>query len=268
MRHGLTTVLNQPLKLTTPLLIHLIKRRGAEPHNTLSSMPVWHDETNQHLIDQGINAALAQHGLIGPRGMDRDFAAVIESIARPHVEFYGWFEGTFPDRPSNFTVLTGSGPGGGFILARFIEENGVLLLPERPERVLPAFIEQIPPARPGGANQLVAPKSEVLGNGRSRDEGPSSIMQGGPGRSAQSPAKEIKRILDAPRLGGGSLYAAVRNRAGTRRRCPKPLNFIDTADGRWLMEERPGSGEPQIVLTPGSPQTIGQWLHTAATALG
>ncbi|NIH86330.1 ESX secretion-associated protein EspG [Amycolatopsis granulosa] len=261
-------MLNQPLKLTTPLLIHLIKRRGAEPHNTLSAMPVWHDETNQRLIDEGINAALTEHGLMGPRGMDREFAAVIESIARPHVEFYGWFEGTFPDRPSNFTVFTGSGPGGGFVLARFIEENGVLLLPERPERVLPAFIEQIPPAPPGGSARLVAPKSEVLGHGRARDEGPSSIMQAAPGRAVQSPAAEIKRILAAPRTGGGSLYAAVRNRAGVRRRCARPLNFIDIAEGRWLMEERPGGGEPEIVLTPATAQGIGQWLHNAATSLG
>jgi len=261
-------VINRPLTVTTPLLLNLIQRRGGEPHNTLSSTPVWYDETAQRTVDQQVNTVLQHHGLMGPRGMDRDFAAMVESIARPTFEFYGWFEGTFPEAPENFSLFAGSGPGGGFVLSRYIKEDVVVLRPERPERLLPTFVDQIPRVQPGGSAPLVAPKSEVYGGARRPAPEDMTIMQGGGGRAVAEPGKEIRRILEAPRVAGGSLYAAARTRAGTRRRCERPLNFIDTPEGRWLMEERPGTGESLIVLTPGTPQAIGERLHNAMRSLG
>ncbi|GAB3574068.1 ESX secretion-associated protein EspG [Amycolatopsis endophytica] len=261
-------VMNRPLTITTPTLLNLIQRRGGDAHNTLSSTAIWYDETAQRIIDQQVNAVLQHHGLMGPRGMDRDFGAMIESIARPHVEFYGWFEGTFPDAPQNFTLFAGSGPGGGFVLSRYIKEDVVVMRPERPERLLPTFVDQIPHISPGGSSPLVAPKSEVYGGHRRPANEEMSIMRGGGGRAVAEPGKEIKRILEAPRVAGGSLYAAARTRAGVRKRCERALNFIDTSEGRWLMEERPGSGEPLIVLTPGTPQAIGERLHNAIRSLG
>ncbi|MEU0511964.1 MULTISPECIES: ESX secretion-associated protein EspG [Amycolatopsis] len=267
MRPG-TMPVNRPLTITTPTLLNLLQRRGAEPHNTLSPTPTWYDETAQRIVDQQVNAVLTHHGLMGPRGMDREFAAMIESIARPGVEFYGWFEGSFPDdAPQNFAVLAGSGPGGGFVLARHIKEDVVVMRPQRPDQLLPAFLDQIPRVPPGGSSPIVAPKSEVYGGGRRSSGEDVSIMRGG-GRTVADPGKEIKRILEAPRVAAGSLYAAARTRAGTRKRCDRALNFIDTAEGRWLMEERPGTGESLIVLTPGTPQAIGERLHNAIRSLG
>ncbi|MDQ0378264.1 ESX secretion-associated protein EspG [Amycolatopsis thermophila] len=258
--------MNQPLTITTPTLLNLIQRRGADPHNTLASMPVWYDETAQRTIDQQVNLVLQHHGLMGPRGLDREFGAMIESIARPNIEFYGWFEGTFPDAPQNFSLFAGSGAGGAFVLSRYIKEDVVVMRPERPDRLLPTFVDQIPHVSPGGSSPLVASKSEVYGGGRRSSGEEMSIMRGG-GRSVAEPGKEIKRILEAPRVAGGSLYAAARTRAGTRKRCERALNFIDTAEGRWLMEERPGTGDSLIVLTPGTPQAIGERLHNAMRAL-
>src|SRR2546427_5264962 len=120
-------VLEKPLTLYTPILLNLIRRRGGEPHNTLAGNAIWLDKDAQRAEDQQVNALLAQHGLMGPRGMDRDLLSLIESVAQPHLEYYGWFEGRFNDAPSNFAVLAGSGRGGAFVAIRDLRAEEVIL---------------------------------------------------------------------------------------------------------------------------------------------
>lgn len=262
-------VLNGPVKISTPILINLIRRRGGEPHPTLASMPVFFDEDAQRTVDQTVNTLLTEHGLMGPRGMDRALLGLIESLSRLDLEYYGWFEGQFPGSPRNFSVLAGSGSGGAFVLVRLIDEEAVILAPERPEELLVGFLNQIPQGRPGQGQPLVATKSEfITGRDAATDDVGFSVMRSASEIARPAPAKEMKRITEAPRTGAGSLYVAARSRGGSRRRSEKPLNFIDTAEGRWLMEERPAHGEPLIVFTPGTPQVLGDRLRNAQSALG
>ncbi|GAA5157757.1 ESX secretion-associated protein EspG [Amycolatopsis dongchuanensis] len=260
-------MLTTPIKLATPILLNLIRRRGGEPHPTLSSMPVWFDESAQRGVDQEVNSLLTQHGLMGPRGMDRGLLNAVESISRPDVEYYGWFEGQFPGTPGNFTVYAGSGSGGAFVLVRVLTDDTVILAPERPEELLDGFVNQIPAARPAPGQPLVTTKAEFESGRDALPEGEYTVMRSGRD-AAPAPAKEMKRIMEAPRTGAGSLYVAARTRSGTRRRCERPLNFVDTTEGRWLMEERPGRGESLVVFTPGAPQVLAERLRNALSALG
>ncbi|WAL65651.1 ESX secretion-associated protein EspG [Amycolatopsis cynarae] len=265
----MSEVLNGPLKLSTPILINLIRRRGGEPHPTLASTPVFVEEDVQRTADQAVNTLLTEHGLMGPRGMDRDLLGLVESLSRPDLEYYGWFEGQFPGSPPNFSVLAGSGSGGAFVLVRLIDEESVILAPERPEELLAGFLNQIPQGRPGLGQPLIATKSEfVTGRDAAADDADFTVMRSARDVARPAPAKEMKRLMGAPRTGAGSLYVAARSRGGSRRRCEKPLNFIDTAEGRWLMEERPARGEPLIVFTPATPQVLGDRLRNAQSALG
>jgi hypothetical protein len=261
-------VLNTPIKLATPILLNLIRRRGGEPHTTLSSMAMWYDEEAQRTVDQEVNSLLTEHGLMGPRGMDRALLGMIESISRPDLEYYGWFEGQFPGAPPNFAVFAGSGSGGAFTLVRIISDETIILAPERPEDVLTGFINQLPYGRPGPGQPLIASKSEFLSGQDAVADGEFSVMRSANRDAPPAPAKEMKRIMDSPRTGAGSLYVAVRSRSGSRRRSERPLNFIDTTAGRWLMEERPGRGEAFVVFTPASPQVLTERLRNAQSALG
>jgi hypothetical protein len=45
------------------------------------------------------------------------------------------------------------------------------------------------------------------------------------------------------------------------------VNFLDTAEGRWLMEEVPGRGEPLVVFTPATPQLLADRVRHAYTSL-
>lgn len=268
MRPG-TDVLDRPLTLYTPILLNLIRRRGGEPHRTLAGTAIWMDDEARRREDQQVNALLTQHGLMGPRGLDRDLLGLIESIAQPSIEYYGWFEGRFSGAPANFAVLAGSGRGGSFIAVRDLGTEAVTLAAERPDELLQGFLNQIPPAHPAPGQPLVVDKGELSGNRRRQDDGDFSVMRG-PARpsGAAAAVQEIKRVMSSERMAAGSLYVAGRNRAGTRRRSERPLNFIDTAEGRWLMEERPGRGEPLVVFTPATPHVLAERLRNALTALG
>lgn len=74
-------------------------------------------------------------------------------------------------------------------------------------------------------------------------------------------------MLHLPRLGGGSLYVAVRNRTARRVRVRRPVNYIDTSEGRWLTEEVPESGELLIAFTPAAPELLADRLRTALGTL-
>lgn len=272
MRHNDVITLDRPIKFTLPTLFNLIKRRGGEPHQTFSDVPVFHDPDAERSLDLQVNAALTEMGLMGPRGMDRDLLGLIESISHPQVEYYGWFDGQFGDgSPSQYSVLVGSGKGGGFGLVKVAGENTVTLQQQRPDLLLPTFLDLLPFAQGAPGQPLVTSKSEFQSGhaAGSEDVSQRSIMQTGTGRNeALAPLKEIQRILKAPRTGAGSLYVATRPSGGRRRRIPKPINFVDTAEGRWLMEERPGRDDSLIVFTPGTPKAIGDRLRTAHGALG
>lgn len=268
MRPG-ADVHDRPLTLYTPILLNLIRRRGGEPHPTLATTATWLDDDARRREDQQVNALLAQHGLMGPRGLDRDLLGLIESVAQPNLEYYGWFEGRFPGAPGNFAVFAGSGRGGAFVAVRDLGTDAVTLAAERPEELLQGFVNQIPQVRPAQGQPLVAGKSELTGDRRRQDNGDLSIMRPAQrnATAATSAAHEMKRVMSSERIAAGSLYVAARSRAGTRRRSERPLNFIDTAEGRWLMEERPGRGDPLIVFTPATPQILGERLRNAQSAL-
>jgi hypothetical protein len=264
-------VLDQPTEFTIPTLLNLIKRRGGEAHQTFADTPVFHDETAERTLDKQVNAVLTQAGLLGPRGMDRDLLGLLESLSQPQLEYYGWFDGAFEDdSPANFSAFSGSGHGGGFALIRVTGADTVVLRRQRADQVLPTFLDLIPAARPAAGQVLVTSKREYeSGRAATADEGTQSIMRKAPGRNEPlSPLKEMQRIIGLPRTGAGTLYVAGRRGPGTRRqRCPRPVNFIDTSEGRWLMEERPGRGDSLVVFTPGTPQTIGERLRNAHSAL-
>lgn len=271
MRPDEVITLDGPVTLTVYALSNLIRRRGGEPHQIIAETGAFYEPGAERKLDQEVNAALTKAGLMGPRGMDRDLLALIESLSQPHLEYYGWFDGQFGDgSPANFGALVGSGNGGGFGLVRVTDQPHVTVTRQRPDLLLETFLDIVPAGRAAPGQPIVTSRKEFE-SGRSaasEDTAQRSIMQNGPGRAEPaSPLKEMQRVFAAPRTGGGTLYVATRPHGGRRRRIPMPINFIDTNEGRWLMEERPGR-ESLLVFTPGSRQAISERLRSAQSALG
>jgi hypothetical protein len=262
-------VLDKQVTLTTGTLLTLLRRRDAEPHTVLASTPTWLSDQARRAEDARADAELSKYGLAGRRGVDPGLMATVDTIARPAEEYYAWVQGGYDGRALNYTVLAGSAGGEAFVLARNTEHEGIVLASLRPDEVLDNFLAQIPKLAPGKGHPLMVPKSEATG-GRRRSADPDGgfeVMRGARPDAGSVVAEELKRVLALRRLVGGSLYVAARSRAGSRQRVERPVNYIDTMEGRWLTEERPGSGEPVISFTPATTQLLADRLRIAQGSL-
>ncbi|WP_116043087.1 ESX secretion-associated protein EspG [Amycolatopsis palatopharyngis] len=262
-------MLHQQVTLTTGTLLTLLRRRAAEPHTVLASTPTWLSPQARRSEDARADAELAKYGLAGPRGIDPGLLATVDAVARPSLEYYAWVQGGYDGKAVNYTLLAGSAGGEAFVLARNTEYEGVVLVSVRPDEVLDNFLAQVPKLAPGKGQPLLVPKSEATGARRASAEadGGFAVMRGARPDPNSLAADELRRLLGLRRLGGGSLYVAARSRMGTRQRIERPVNYIDTVEGRWLTEERPGSGEPLIGFTPATPQLLADRLRSAQTSL-
>ncbi len=255
--------------MSTSTMLALIRRIGAEPHTVLASTPTWEDEKARRLSDQRADAELAGIGLHDGRAVHPALQATVEAIARPALEYYAWINGGIENQAVNYTVLAGSGSGTAFVLVRHSDADVVALGSVHPHELLENFIAQLPNLGPGRGQPVNVPKSVISGDGARREfDGENfSVMSNGRRSPTAEAAGEIRRILALPRLGGGSLYVAGRNRNGRRERVERPVNYIDTTEGRWLTEEVPGSGEPAIAFTPATPHVLAERLRNAQSRL-
>lgn len=257
-------MLDKQVTITTGTLITLIRRRGGEPHTVLSETPTWYSDEAQRAEDERTNAELASQGLFGARGLHPGFKATLEAITRPALEYYGWVDGGFEGKALSFTLLAGSAGGEGFVLARHSEHDGIALASVRPDEVLTEFLDQIPKLAPGRGRPIAVPKSQVDGpRSSTAQEDGFEVLRSGRQSAGSQEADELRRILALRRLGSGSLYVAARGRSGTRQRIERPVNYIDTTEGRWLTEEIPGSGEPRIAFTPADQHVLAERLRNA-----
>jgi hypothetical protein len=262
-------VLEQQVSMSTSTMLNLIRRTGAEPHTVLASTPTWEDGQARKTADQRADAELARLGLHDGRGVHPGLMATVEVIARPALEYYAWINGGIEKQALNYTVLAGTASGEAFVLVRNSDANAVVLGSVHPNELMENFIAQLPNLRPGRGQALSVPKSELTGDAKRRelDEGNFSVMSTGRRTPTSTAVAEIRRILGLPRLGGGSLYVAARSRGGKRERAERPVNYIDTSEGRWLTEEVPGSGEPVIAFSPASPKLLTERLRSAQSRL-
>lgn len=257
-------MLDKQVTISTGTLITLIRRRGGEPHTVLSETPTWYSEEAQRSEDERTNEELTSQGLFGARGLHPGFKATLEAIIRPTLEYYGWVDGGFEGKSLSFTLLAGSAGGEGFVLARHSEHEGIALASVRPDEVLTEFLNQIPKLAPGRGRPIAVPKSQIDGTRSStaQEEG-FEVLRSGRQSVGSQEADELRRILALRRLGSGSLYVAARGRSGARQRIERPVNYIDTTEGRWLTEEVPGSGEPRIAFTPADQHVLAERLRSA-----
>lgn len=262
-------MLEQQVSMSTATMLNLIRRTGAEPHTVLAGTPTWEDERARTKADERANTELARLGLYDGRNVHPGLKATVEAIARPALEYYAWINGGIDNQRLNYTVLAGTAAGEAFVVVRHSDANRVAFGSVHPNELMENFLAQLPNLGPGRGHPLRVPKSELSGGTKRREfDGESfSVMSNGRRAAGSSEVAEIRRILGLPRLGGGSLYVAARSRGGKRERAERPVNYIDTTEGRWLTEEVPGSGEPAVSFTPATPHLLGERLRNAQSRI-
>lgn len=253
--------------LRTRTLVRLLERTGTEPHPTLEKGATWYSREVLQQLDAEIHAELAQVGLAGDNGVHPDLLATVEAIAHPELEYYGWFSSVHDGAPVDLSAFAGSGRGEAFTLVNN-EAAGVVVLASVPAReLLDAFMLQVPQQAPANAHALSVPKAGVEGRAGATSNEDMSVMRSEVPDAAQQDLDEFKRIMGLERTGGGQLYVAARGRSGQRQRAEKPVTYLDTVEGRWLVEETPGAGEPMLVAAPAPADLLRSRLREAQNTL-
>jgi hypothetical protein len=221
---------NLTLNLTT--LHTLIRWRQAEPHPILATTPTWYDEATTHALDRHALGELEQNGRLRRGQPDADLDDTIGALVRPDREHYGWITTTVDGRPFRYGVLAIAAYQEAVLVVRNYETDAIVLSSVRPSDLTSTFLAQLPALPPASGRPVTTPYQDFLTATEPTDDGFTGFD------TRQSPdVRAITAVLNQPRTGGGSLYAAGRGgRLGTRRRARQPVNYLDTTTGRWLTQ--------------------------------
>lgn len=234
-----------------------------ELHNTLVDVPAWRDDDADRAALRAATDELGRLGLLGGRDLHADFRDTLNLLARPSMEFYGWIASTEDEQPRNIAVLLAAVGNEAVLVVR--DGGTVQLGPTRAEGMAEALIGLMPAVPAARGRSINLPEAEVRQLVADR-------MESAPGEAKPLPAsaydifgrasmaedaRDLLTVMDLPRTGGGELYVAARGRGGERRRCPNPVVYVDTQQGRWMTQLSTGRvGERWIVSAPASRQLL------------
>lgn len=247
-------MLHRPVTVSVESLELAFGWLRAETHTTLAGNSPWRDDEAQRDADRRALTEFAELGLAGPHGLDPDFQDTMGALAHPQIEFYGWM-GT---QTSSISVLVANA---GVEAALAVREGDTVTLQQiRREGLADALVAQLPPL-PAAHGRSVNIREQDMPSGAevrrtiSRDEDFGGLHRSQP--SENSDIAQLHRILALPRIGGGKLYTALRDRSGRRHRQPHPLAYLDTPEGRWITQvQQNRTGDNWIIAAPASPD----WL--------
>lgn len=218
-------------------------------HFTMAATPMWRDEEATREHAQATMANLNRLGLADRRGLDPDFRDTVLTLARPAQEFTAIFV------QDDEVVHALAACTGNDALIAVRRGDVVDLRPARRDLLAEALVHVLPhlPAARGRAVNVpeadVNPQQAPPSRHR-RDEGFGGLQRREDAQSNPDVA-HLHRILAQEKIGGGQLFAGVRDRGGRPRTSPFPLSFMDTPDGRWMNQTTTTrTGEKWIIAAP------------------
>ncbi|WP_188316308.1 ESX secretion-associated protein EspG [Solihabitans fulvus] len=259
-------MLVEPVELPLEVLTTALRwdNRG-EPHPTLSGAAVWRDEDGAREIDERAWTVLGEQGLVKAGGLRKEFRSAVAVLGRPEVECYGLI--TAPN--GDWGVLAAASGNEAVLAVRDCTADRVQVSSIRAGDLAEELIARLPDVPGGWGRSFNVPEADFLGT-RHRTAGEESWV-GLAGRSAQDAHPDVARlreVLSYPRTGSGQLYAAGRDEMGRRYRVARPVTYVDTVNGRWLLQvSRSVAKERWIVVAPASPRQVLNELHEVQRSL-
>jgi EspG family len=264
-------VLYEPVTLALDTISTVWRRENlGEPHNVLVDTVFWLDEEGERQALQRAGDDMAMHGLLMGRDLAPDFRDTLNVLARPSVEYFGWIgvNETESSKVSNIAVLAVSVGQDAVLVTR--DGDQATIEPCSADGLAETLVGKLPNVPAGHGRSVNLPEREMRQLRASRGPGapgetkplPAEAFDVFPRPSMAEDARDLFTVLELPRSGGGELYAAARARSGERRRCPHPLVYMDTEQGRWMSQlsgEAPG--ERWMVAAPASRPLLISRLH-------
>lgn len=194
---------------------------------------------------------LSRAGLFdSARGVHPDLLDTFRALAKPAVEFFGWIGDRQHPKAMSALAIAAGNEG----MLAVLNGNALGLHPVRPDTLADALVAQLPAAPAGHGQSITVPASDIDGTGSRGGDEEFSVFSG----QQRNPAtQQLKRLVAQPRTCAAQLYVAVRDDLGRRRRCPFPLNVIDTDTGRWFVHrQHAADGQVWLTAAPATQQVL------------
>lgn len=264
-------MLYEPVTLALDTLSTVWRRENlGEPHNILVDTVFWLDEEGERQALQRAGDDMAMHGLLMGRDLSPDFRDTLNVLARPSVEYFGWI-GVFESestKGSNIAALGVSAGQDALLVTR--DGDQVTIEPYSADGLAEAVVGKLPNVPAGHGRSVNLPEREMRQLRAQRGPGapgeaktlPADAFNVFPRSSMAEDARDLFTVLELPRSGGGELYVAARSRSGERRRCPHPLVYMDTEQGRWMSQlSGDAPSDRWMVAAPASRALLISRLH-------
>ena len=212
-----------------------------------------------------IDELAEQDLLVGRDELDEEVAGLFRLLARPADEFYGWFVRADGSAFSGLVAVHQRRA------AMAILDNGrAWVAPVAPTTPAQALIGIAPRGRPVTAKSITVPADEFTvpteptepAGRRSDFEAARGVLEDNIPESHDSDVNRLRALVAEPDRGRAQLFVALRDRAGRRRKSARPIYYLDTEAGRWLLHftSRHG-GEPWLTAAPGSAEALTHALY-------
>lgn len=198
---------------------------------------------------------LSACGLAQGERLEPELAGALTLLARAQV----WVDMHWlaaPGQPEmDRAVAARSGEQG--LLAR-LDPASLRLMPCRGTALLLALVDQLPDTAAATGQSISLPRAVLI---PAQPGGPASIYHTSPATSGRFRQQyhALEAVLATPRMRGGQIVANARDRAGGRHRS-RPMEWFDTAAGRWTARVRPtADGGDYLTVAPADgPRTATQ----------
>ncbi|MCA1676118.1 MAG: ESX secretion-associated protein EspG [Actinobacteria bacterium] len=134
------------------------------------------------------------------------------------------------------------------VVAR-LDPSGLRLRKIPGTSLIPELLQQLPASRPALGQPISLPRSALQPTAPAPGD---TSRQDSPSRYGRFRAQvcAMEEVFQQPRLCGGQIAANFRDRVGRRHRS-QPLDWFDTANGRWTLFIPAGAGdERHVTMTP------------------
>ena len=229
-----------------------------ELHNTLVGVAYWRDDDGHREALGRAGNELAQRGLLVGRDLIPDFRDTLELLARPSVEYFGWIAHDDGETRTDIAVLLAGVDEEAVQVIR--DGDQVHISAARSDGLAETLVGLMPQVQAARGRSVNLPEAEVNELAKRRESSgkalPGDAFNVFSRSSMAEDAREWFAAAELPRTGGGELYVAARDRFGDRRRCPDPIVYIDTQQGRWMTQLSGRPGERWVASAPASRQLL------------
>jgi hypothetical protein len=254
--YGEDRMLARPLTVTVSALTTMLHSCGlGVAHPVIEVEPIFTDTEGDQRAQDAMRAEFRRLGMVDHQGRwDADMLDTLAVVARPSVEYFGWFN---IDGGSTFGVLVAALGEQAVVVVRGPAK--VRLTAIRNHSLPETLVRQLPVVPAARIEAVNIRQGEI--ETTAADDGRTVLVDARPG--ARDDLAAVRALTAEQAVGLGELYVAVRDGRGLRVSSREPIRYRDSQRGRVLITV----ADDYLSIAPATPVLLAARLRGAHMAL-